>query len=55
MNEKGIVYTEKNINTDPEARKELIKNGFMGVPVFYVGEEVVQGFDKARLEELVSK
>ncbi len=53
LNENGHEYTERNINSDPEARKELIKNGFMGVPVIYVGDEVIQGFDRARLQELL--
>ncbi len=54
LDEKGCQYTERNINEDKGARQELIKNGFMGVPVMYVGDEVVQGFDKAKLEELLS-
>ncbi len=55
LDEKGYAYTERNINEDKEARQELIKNGFMGVPVMYVGDEVVQGFDKAKLEQLLSE
>ncbi len=53
MDEKGVQYTERNINTDKEARQELMKNGFMGVPIIYVDDEVVQGFDKAKLENLL--
>ncbi len=53
MKEEGIEFIERNINSDPSARKELIKNGFMGVPVFYIGDEVIQGFDRAKIEELV--
>lgn len=55
MSENGHEYTERNINTDSEARQELIKNGFMGVPVVYIDDEVVQGFDKAKLQELLGK
>ncbi|MDO4772878.1 MAG: glutaredoxin family protein [Bacillota bacterium] len=54
MDEKGIKYTERNINEDKDARQELIKNGFMGVPVLYIGDDVVQGFDKAKIESLLS-
>ncbi len=54
LEQKGCEITERNINEDKEARQHLIKNGFMGVPVMYVGDEVVQGFDKAKLEELLS-
>lgn len=53
LKERNHEFTEKNINEDPEARQELIRNGFMGVPIFYIGDEVVQGFDKKRLENLL--
>ncbi len=49
----NVEYTEKNVSTDPEARKELIKKGFMGVPVIIVDGETIQGFDKAKLESLL--
>ena len=53
FNEKGVAYTEKNVSTDIEARKDLMAKGFMGVPVIYVEDEVIQGFDKARLDALL--
>jgi len=49
----GVEYTEKNVSTDTQARKELMSKGFMGVPVIYVGEEIIQGFDKGKLDELL--
>lgn len=51
--EKGVTYTERNVSTDVEARKELMSKGFMGVPVIYVDDEIIQGFDKAKLDELL--
>ncbi|WP_430884557.1 glutaredoxin family protein [Fusibacter sp. JL216-2] len=53
FNENNIPFEEKNVSTDAEARKELMKAGFMGVPVIYVDDEVIQGFDKTKLEELL--
>lgn len=53
LSENGVSYVEKNVSTDLEARKELMSKGFMGVPVIYVGDEVIQGFNKARLDELL--
>lgn len=50
---KGVEFVEKNISRDAEARKHLIENGFMGVPVIYVDDQIIQGFDKARLESLL--
>ena len=53
LEEKGVEYIERNVSTDSDARKELIANGFMGVPVVYIGDEVIQGFDKKKLDELL--
>jgi glutaredoxin-like YruB-family protein len=53
FNEKGVNYTEKNVSSDIEARKELMAKGFMGVPVIYVEDEVIQGFDKSKLDTLL--
>lgn len=53
LNEKGVSYTEKNITTDPSARKELMSMGHMGVPVIIIDGEEVVGFDKPRMEQLL--
>jgi len=53
LTEKGISYTEKNVQTDKEARKELMARGHMGVPVILVGENEIVGFDKEKLDELL--
>jgi glutaredoxin 3 len=48
---QGIGYTEHNVAADLEKRQEMIqKSGQMGVPVILVGEELIVGFDKERLE-----
>jgi len=52
--ENGIEYTEFNVAEDQAKRAEMIeKSGQMGVPVIFVGSEMVVGFDKRRLEELL--
>lgn len=53
LNELNVPYSEKNVSTDMEARKELMAKGFMGVPVIVIDEEYVQGFDKPKLDELL--
>lgn len=53
LKENGVEFEEKNVSTDTVARKELMSKGFMGVPVIFVDEEVVQGFDKGKLTELL--
>lgn len=51
--EKGIEYEEKNVSKDMEARQHLIKNGIMGVPVIYIDDEMVHGFDQGKIESLL--
>ena len=52
--EKGVEYTEHDVSTDQEKRKEMIeKSGQMGVPVIFVGEEMMIGFNEDRLKELL--
>jgi glutaredoxin 3 len=50
----GVEYTEVDVAANVEKRQEMIdKSGQMGVPVIFVGDEMVVGFDKRRLMELL--
>ena len=52
--EKNIEYTEYDVSTDLEKRKEMIeKSGQMGVPVILVNEEMTVGFDKDKLSTML--
>ena len=52
--ENNVAYQEYNVATDSEKRKEMIKkSGQMGVPVIFVDNEMVVGFDRAKLIELL--
>ena len=49
-----VAFSDYNVATDLEKRKEMIsKSGQMGVPVIYVGNDLVVGFDEPRLKELL--
>ena len=55
FNEHGVTFTDHNVATDLEKRKEMIqKSGQMGVPVIYIGDDLVVGFDEAKLRELLA-
>ena len=50
LKEKGVAYTEYNVASDLEKRQEMIqKSGQMGVPVIFVGGDMIIGFDQERL------
>jgi len=53
FDEKGISYDEKNVSRDADSRKELMKMGYMSVPVIIVNGETVVGFDKQKIEGLL--
>ena len=52
--EHNIAYEEKDVTVDIPAQEAMIeKSGQMGVPVIDVGGEIVIGFDRVRLGELL--
>ena len=55
LTQKGVPFTEKNIEQDRAAALEMIRrSGQTGVPVLTIGNDVVVGFDKARIERLLA-
>ena len=52
--ENNVSYQENDVSSDAKAREEMInKSGQMGVPVIEVEGEIVIGFDKEKLMELL--
>ncbi len=54
MKKHNISYTEHNVGTDIEKRKEMVdKSGQMGVPVIDVDGKIMVGFEEAELASLL--
>ena len=50
----GVDFDEVDVHEDVDGRVELIElTGQLAVPVIVVGETVVQGFDRPRLQALL--
>ncbi|MDO8561752.1 MAG: glutaredoxin domain-containing protein [bacterium] len=50
----NVKFTDYNVATDLAKRKEMIeRSGQMGVPVIYIGDEMIVGFDEVQLRELL--
>ena len=48
----NIAYTEYNVASDLEKRKEMVdKSGQMGVPVIDIEGELIVGFDKDKIKK----
>lgn len=51
----NIEFTDYDVATDQEKRQEMIEmTGQMGVPVIRIGDDVVVGFDEAKVAELLA-
>lgn len=51
--ENNIEYIEYNVSENSQYRKDLMKKGYMSVPVIVIEGEEVIGFDKNRIEKLL--
>ncbi len=50
----NIAFTDYNVASDQEKRKEMLdKSGQMGVPVIQIGNELVIGFNKPKIAQLL--
>ena len=56
LRERGVPYQEYDVSRDRNAAQEMVNlTGQMGVPVIVVDDEVVIGFDRARLAQLLAQ
>ena len=54
LKEKNVSFEDIDVSVNREAADEMVKiSGQMGVPVIVVGDEIMVGFDKNKLEELL--
>jgi len=54
LHQKGIAYTDRDISKDEEAFNELVDKGFSATPVTMIDGEAVVGFNRMKLEQLLS-
>jgi len=54
FNEHHIEYIEKDVSNDQALQEESIaKSHQMGVPVIEIGDQIIGGFQKEKLSELL--
>lgn len=52
--EKNVAFTDFDVSTDMAKRQEMMdKSGQLGVPVIFVGDNMVIGFNKPKIVELL--
>lgn len=53
--QRNVPYEERDVATDPAAAQEMVRlSGQQGVPVIVVDGQVVVGFDRSRLQQLLT-
>lgn len=56
LSERGVPFTEVDVSLDRAAAQEVVRlTGQMGVPVIVIDGQVVVGFDRPRLEQLLAR
>ncbi len=54
LDEQGFDYEDINVAEDERAAKEMIdKSGQMGVPVVEIDGQIIVGFDKEKISQLL--
>jgi glutaredoxin len=46
---EGVVFEVRNVDVDDRAYDELIAKGYRTIPVTFVGERAIKGYDEAAL------
>lgn len=55
LDEKGIKYNDVDVSADMKAQEEMIsRTGQASVPVLYIDDQVVVGFDRKKICELLN-
>ena len=54
LSQKGVAFVERDIGTDTQAMEELVNLGVMTTPVTLIDGELVVGFDRKKLDRLLS-
>ena len=52
----GVKYDDKDVESDPKIAQESIeKSGQMGIPVIDISGDIIIGFDRPKIDEVLKK
>jgi len=56
LSEKNIPYEDIDVSADPAKAREMIqKSGQRGVPVIDIDGNIIVGFNRTRIDELINQ
>lgn len=53
LESRGQTYTERDVDLDPDAQKQMLSLGAQGTPVTVIDGEIVVGFDEEAIDALL--
>jgi glutaredoxin-like YruB-family protein len=53
LKQNNIDFTEYNISKDIDARKALMKKGYMSVPLIIIENQEILGFNRDRISKIL--
>lgn len=55
LTSKKVAFTDIDVEADPDGARSIVeKTGQAGIPVIEIGDEVILGFDRARIDSALS-
>jgi glutaredoxin len=54
LSREGVAFETKNVDQDEQAYAELIQKGWRTIPVTFIGDQVIKGFDQAALRSALA-
>jgi glutaredoxin-like protein NrdH len=55
LSREGVAFQAKNVDEDEKAYAELIEKGYRTIPVTFVGDRVIKGFDEPALRAAIGR
>lgn len=56
LKSKKVDYEEIDVDEDQDAAREMVaRTGQAGIPVLFIGEQTIIGFDRPRIESALEK
>ncbi len=54
LRQRGIRFREVDVSRDPAAARDMVRrSGQQGVPVIQIGNKIVVGFDRPKIDRLL--
>lgn len=56
LDSKKVAYKDINVDEDQDAAREMVvKTGQAGIPVLFIGNETIIGFDRPRIDAALAQ